>query len=127
MSRKIYIVILRLTNHTKLGVSKTEVFSEEQNRIAVIAKALGHPARVAILQHLFDTKSCVCGDLVDIIGLAQSTISQHLKELKNIGLIKGDIEGTKVCYCIDQEEWSAVKTLLTEFLSQEAAPTVECC
>lgn len=110
-----------------MGVSKTEIFTEEQNRIAILAKALGHPARVAILQHLFDTKSCVCGELVNIIGLAQPTISQHLKELKNLGLIKGNIEGTKICYCIDQENWLNMKETLTAFLNQDASTDTSCC
>jgi len=110
-----------------MGVSKTEIFSEEQNKIAVLAKALGHPARVAILQHLFNTNSCVCGELVDIIGLAQPTISQHLKELKNLGLIKGNISGTSICYCIDQETWTAMKTTLTSFLEQATRIDTSCC
>lgn len=110
-----------------MGVSKTEIFTEEQNRIAVLAKALGHPARVAILQHLFSTKSCICGDLVDIIGLAQPTISQHLKELKNLGLIKGEISGTSVCYCIDGKNWMAMKDTLTAFLDQDSTTDTSCC
>ena len=110
-----------------MGVSKTEIFSEEQNKIAVLAKALGHPARVAILQHLFNTNSCVCGELVDIVGLAQPTISQHLKELKNLGLIKGNISGTSICYCIDQETWTAMKNTLTSFLEQDSRIDTSCC
>lgn len=110
-----------------MGVSKTEIFTEEQNKIALLAKALGHPARVAILQHLFNTRSCVCGDLVGIIGLAQPTISQHLKELKNLELIKGNISGTSICYCIDQERWEAMKTTLTAFLDQDSSTDTTCC
>ena len=89
-----------------MGLTKTEIFTDQQNRIAVFAKAFAHPARVAILQQLFRTDSCICGDLVDEIGLAQPTISQHLKELKQLGLIKGIIEGTSVCYCINKENWT---------------------
>ena len=81
-----------------MGITKSEIFTDHQNEIALFAKVLGHPARVAILQHLFKINACVCGDLVDEIGLAQPTISQHLKELKQLGLIKGTIEGTSVCY-----------------------------
>lgn len=92
-----------------MGLSKTEIFTDEQNRIAAIAKALGHPARIAILQYLFKTNTCVCGDIVDEIGLAQPTISQHLKELKKVHLIKGEIEGNRVCYCINPETWKEVK------------------
>jgi len=84
-----------------MGLTKSEIFTEEQNQIATIAKAFAHPARVAILQHIINSNTCICGDLVEEIGLAQATISQHLRELKNIGLIKGNIEGTSVCYCID--------------------------
>ena len=86
-----------------MGLTKNEIFTDEQNEIALLSKVIGHPARVAILQHLFKINSCVCGDLVGEIGLAQPTISQHLKELKQLGLIKGTIEGTSVCYCIDSE------------------------
>lgn len=110
-----------------MGITKTEIFTDEQNRIALMAKALGHPARVAILQHLFKTDSCICGDLVDEIGLAQPTISQHLKELKLLGLIKGNVEGTSVCYCIDKEGWTAMKELMFEFLGQDVADQGDCC
>ena len=92
-----------------MGLSKTEIFTDEQNRIAALAKALGHPARIAILQYLFKINACVCGDIVDEIGLAQPTISQHLKELKKVHLIKGEIEGNRVCYCINPETWKKVK------------------
>ena len=109
-----------------MGLTKTEIFTDEQNTIAQIAKAIGHPARVAILQHLIKINTCVCGDLVDEIGLAQPTISQHLKELKNIGIIKGNIEGTSVCYCINQEKWTEIKTLFMSFLSQKPNSS-SCC
>ncbi|MGB1041490.1 MAG: ArsR/SmtB family transcription factor [Flavobacteriales bacterium] len=92
-----------------MGVTKTENFTEAQNSLASIAKVLGHPARVAILDYIMRTQSCVCGSIVDEIGLAQSTISQHLKELKRVGLIQGTIEGTSVCYCIDIENWNNYK------------------
>ena len=98
-----------------MGLTKTEIFSEEQNRIASIAKVIGHPARVAILQHLIAKDSCVCGELVDEIGLAQPTISQHLKELKKIGILKGSIEGTSVCYCIDQNVLGEIKSVFDQF------------
>ncbi|TYP96469.1 ArsR family transcriptional regulator [Tenacibaculum adriaticum] len=100
-----------------MGLTKSEIFTKEQNEIAAIAKVLGHPARIAIIQHLIKMKSCICGDLVDVIGLAQPTISQHLKELKNIGIIKGNIEGTSVCYCIDEKNWNVIKNTLNEFFS----------
>ena len=92
-----------------MGLTKTEIFTDRQNRLAQMLKALGHPARIAIIQQLIKTKACICGDLVDELGLAQATISQHLKELKTIGLIKGTIEGTSVCYCIDDKVWKQYK------------------
>ena len=109
-----------------MGLVKTEIFSDKQNEIALFAKVFGHPARVAILEHLFDIDSCVCGDLVREIGLAQPTISQHLKELKSLGLIKGSIEGTRVCYCIDLENWIKMKSILIAFLDQDI-PNPSCC
>lgn len=110
-----------------MGLTKSEIFTDEQNQISAIAKVLGHPARVAILQFLFTKTSCICGDLVEEIGLAQPTISQHLKELKAMGLIKGRIEGTSVCYCIDQEKWASMKAVMIEFLDQDIEIGRECC
>lgn len=110
-----------------MGLTKTEIFTDQQNEISLFAKAFGHPARVAILQHLFKINSCVCGDLVDEIGLAQATISQHLKELKKLGLIKGNVEGTSVCYCIDATNWSSMKAIMQEFLNQDTDNQALCC
>jgi len=84
-----------------MGATKTEHFSADQNKIASIAKALGHPARVAIMEYLARTDACICGDIVNELPLSQPTVSQHLKELKSAGLIKGSIEGTAICYCIN--------------------------
>ena len=95
-----------------MGITKTEIFTEEQNKIASLAKVLGHPARVAILQYLIKRTTCICGDLVEEIGLAQPTISQHLKELKEAGLITGDISGKKICYCIDAQAWKQAQQML---------------
>lgn len=92
-----------------MGLTKTEIFNAKQNKLAQMMKALAHPARIAIIQHLVKTNACICGDLVDELGLAQATISQHLKELKNAGLIKGTIDGTSVCYCIDNKTWQQWK------------------
>lgn len=108
-----------------MGITKTEIFSEQQNQIAKLAKAFGHPARVAILQYLFKINTCICGDLVAEIGLAQPTISQHLKELKNLGLIKGSIEGTSICYCIDTDNWTKMKEVMLRFLDQDV--TIDKC
>ena len=109
-----------------MGLTKTEIFTNEQNAISNFAKVIGHPARVAILQLLFKADSCICGHLVNEIGLAQPTISQHLRELKKMNLIKGNIEGTSVCYCINKAYWSKMKTILMPFLDQDLQSEL-CC
>lgn len=86
-----------------MGATKTAHFTDKQNTIATLTKALGHPARVAIVEYLIKVDTCICGDIVNELPLAQPTISQHLKELKNAGWIKGTIEGNAICYCIDQK------------------------
>ena len=101
-----------------MGLTKTEIFTAEQNDLATIAKALGHPARIAILQHLLKMNSCICGDLVEEIGLAQATISQHLRELKRVGIIQGTIEGTSVCYCIDPAAWLKVSNAFANMFAK---------
>jgi predicted transcriptional regulator len=98
-----------------MGTTKTEIFTTKQNKLATVLKALAHPARIAIIQHLVKAEHCICGDLVEELGLAQATISQHLKELKNIGVIKGCVEGTSVCYCIDDKVWQQVKKEFERF------------
>ena len=109
-----------------MGTTKSEIFSEEQNKIATLFKVLGHPARIAILQHIVNQKACICNDLVDELGLAQATISQHLKELKSIGIIHGNIDGKSVCYCIDTENWKTNQKELETFFKQD--PKVnQCC
>lgn len=108
-----------------MGLTKTEEFTKAQNELAGWAKALGHPARIAIIQFLIRTKSCVCGDIVDELPLSQSTVSQHLKELKKVGLIKGDIEGPSVCYCIDEKVWNRAKIALGEMFDSFVPPG--CC
>ena len=95
-----------------MGTSKTEEFTVKDNKIAQYAKALAHPARIAILGLLVKKQACICGDIVDEIPLSQSTVSQHLKELKDAGLITGEIEGKKVCYCINIEEWNKAKSYM---------------
>jgi len=108
-----------------MGTAKKEEFTVRDNKIAAYAKALAHPARVAILQILIESKSCICGDIVDELPLSQSTVSQHLKELKEAGLIKGNIEGAKVCYCINEEEWAAAKSYITELFKSFSG--AKCC
>ncbi|MCK6618655.1 MAG: metalloregulator ArsR/SmtB family transcription factor [Cyclobacteriaceae bacterium] len=108
-----------------MGLTKTKEFTKEENQLAVYAKALAHPARIAILNHLVQTRQCICGDLVDVLPLSQSTVSQHLKELKDAGLIKGNINGTRVCYCIDEKNWNKAKAFLSRFL--ESYTGQDCC
>ena len=110
-----------------MGLSKTEIFTEEQNTIANFAKVLGHPARIAIIEHLFKINTCVCGDLVNEIGLAQPTISQHLKELKKLEIIQGTVEGTSVCYCINPDKWDTMRTLINTFLKRDFDDSQTCC
>ena len=97
-----------------MGVSKKELFTSSQNNVAKLAKAIAHPARIAILEHLMKS-ACVCGDLVDVLPLSQSTISQHLKELKNAEIIHGNISGTSVCYCINPKVWEEAKLIMNNF------------
>src|SRR5215211_4718113 len=98
-----------------MGATKSEIFTEKQNKLAQMLKALAHPARIAIIQQLVKANACICGDLVNELGLAQATISQHLKELKNAGLIRGTIEGTSVCYCIDEKTWKQYRAAFDAF------------
>ena len=109
-----------------MGLTKASLYTVSQNELASLAKALAHPARIAILQHLLKTPQCITGDIVDEIGLAQATISQHLKELKSIGIIQGTIEGTSVCYCIDDKRWKEIQQLLQDFF-QSYQHGMECC
>jgi predicted transcriptional regulator len=109
-----------------MGSTKTDLFTKKQNEIAGMAKAIAHPARIAILQELLKANACICGDLVEELGLAQATISQHLKELKNVGLIKGTIEGTSVCYCIDHAVWNSYRNMFAQFFN-ETSLTNNCC
>ncbi len=109
-----------------MGITKTEEFTEEQNQLAVIAKAIGHPARIAILQFLSTSNSCICGDIVDVLPLAQPTVSQHLKELKQAGLIKGTIEGKAICYCINTNGLKLIQDFFGQ-LASNVIQTNNCC
>ncbi|WP_455168880.1 ArsR/SmtB family transcription factor [Aegicerativicinus sediminis] len=110
-----------------MGVTKTELFTDVQNEIALAAKAFSHPARVAIIQYLIKSDACINGDLVQEVGLAQATISQHLRELKDIGIIKGTIEGSKVNYCINPDKWEEIRTQFNLLFDQFSLPTNQCC
>lgn len=109
-----------------MGLTRSEIFSKQQNKLAQMMKALAHPARIAILQHLIKKNECICGDLVGELGLAQATISQHLKELKNVGLIQGTIEGVSVCYCINPKVWKQYQDTFQKFFDIDFAKT-NCC
>lgn len=109
-----------------MGITKTDMFNEQQNKFASQLKALAHPARIAILQYIIKQNACICNDLVNELGLAQATISQHLKELKNIGIIKGSIEGTSICYCINEVVWNEIKNELHLFFTADVK-TNTCC
>lgn len=110
-----------------MGLSKTDEFTVRDNRIAAYAKALAHPARIAILQLLVKKQACICGDIVDELPLSQSTVSQHLKELKNAGLIKGEIEGASICYCINEEEWIKARMELVRLFDGFQFNNTKCC
>lgn len=109
-----------------MGVTKSTSFTKKQNKISSLFKAIGHPARVAILEHLLKVNKCICGDLVNELPLAQATISQHLKELKNAGIIKGNIEGNSICYCLDEK---VIKHLEKYFslISKKIKKPSKCC
>jgi ArsR family transcriptional regulator len=101
-----------------MGITKTQIFDKKQNELATIFKVLANPARIAILQYISNQKACICNDIVEEIGLAQPTISQHLKELKSINLIEGEISGKKVCYCINLKKWDEIQDLLNSFFDK---------
>lgn len=108
-----------------MGTTKSVLFSDSQNELANLYKALGHPARIAIIEYLLKSKTCICGDIVNELPLAQPTISQHLKELKAVGIIKGTIEGTSVCYCLDATNLSKMKWFVDAISA--SYPQNNCC
>lgn len=110
-----------------MGITKSEFFSTEQNQLAEVFKALGHPARIAIIEYILKSNSCICNDLVDVLPLSQATISQHLKELKTAGIIKGSIEGKSVCYCIDETTIEKVKAILEVYIEKSCSNNSSCC
>ena len=110
-----------------MGATKTEHFTDKQNEIAILAKALGHPARIAIIEYLQSVDNCICGDIVNELPLAQPTVSQHLKELKNAGLITGDIEGNSICYCINEKALNKLQTYFGNIASRLINKKNNCC
>ena len=110
-----------------MGVTKTEYFSDKQNTIATLAKAFGHPARVAIVEYLLAVDTCICSDIVSELPLAQPTISRHLKELKDAGLIKGSIEGNAICYCIDENTIEELQNYFAGISAKLTKKNNDCC
>jgi len=110
-----------------MGATKTEHFTDKQNTIATLAKALGHPARIAIVEYLINVDTCICGDIVNELPLAQPTVSQHLKELKNAGLIKGEIEGNTICYCIDEKAIEKLQIYFANISTKLTKKKENCC
>ncbi len=110
-----------------MGATKTEHFTDKQNAIATLAKALGHPARVAIIEYLMKVDTCICGDIVNELPLAQPTVSQHLKELKTAGLIKGEIEGNSICYCINEKAIEKLQNYFAGISSKLTNKKTNCC
>ena len=110
-----------------MGATKTDLFTQEQNEIAAMLKAIAHPARIAILEYLVKVDTCICGDIVNELPLAQPTVSQHLRELKNAGLIKGSIEGTSICYCVDKNAVARIQSYFSGISSKLDSKTGQCC
>lgn len=110
-----------------MGNSKSEEFSLRDNVVADYAKALAHPARVAIVRLLLQKRNCVCGDIVDELPLSQSTVSQHLKELKTAGIVKGEIDGPRICYCIDEKAWMKMREIMNAFIIEYKSELNPCC
>lgn len=110
-----------------MGRTKSHVFKKDSLRLAELAKALSHPARIEIIRLLIGRKECVCGSIVSDIPLSQSTVSQHLKVLKSCGFIKGEIDGASVCYCLDEKNWAAAYKELKKFFKSANKTFPECC
>jgi ArsR family transcriptional regulator len=110
-----------------MGATKTDHFTDRQNQLAILAKALGHPARIAIIDYLLKADACICGDIVNELPLAQPTVSQHLKELKNAGIIKGNIEGNAICYCIDEKVLDKLKSYFATISIKLEKKKNNCC
>jgi DNA-binding transcriptional ArsR family regulator len=110
-----------------MGITKTELFTDRQNELARMAKAFAHPARVAIILHLLKANACINSDLVQELGLAQATISQHLRELKEADIIMGTIEGSSMNYCINADRWQKIRKLFNELFDQYSPTTNDSC
>lgn len=110
-----------------MAITKATLFNKDQKRTAELMKALGHPARIAIIELLAERDTCICGDITEELPLAQSTVSQHLKALKTAGIIKGEIDGVRVCYCLDNEGVKEIKEFFTPLVENIITATKENC
>jgi len=110
-----------------MGATKTDFYTDIQNEVAILAKALGHPARIAIIEYILKANSCICGDIVNELPLAQPTVSQHLRELKNAGLIKGNVEGNAICYCVDERGFEKIKSFFGHISENIERRKNDCC
>ena len=109
-----------------MGITKSASYTEKHVELAALLKALGHPARVAIVEHLLKVNACICGDLVDVLPLSQPTVSQHLKELKNVGIIQGEIQGNQSCYCLNPKTLERLAASLAD-ISKTIIEKTNCC
>lgn len=110
-----------------MGATNTDFYTDTQNEIAILAKALGHPARIAIIEFILKANACICGDIVNELPLSQPTVSQHLKELKNAGLIKGSVEGNAICYCVDEKGFEKIKSFFEHIIIKTENKKTDCC
>jgi ArsR family transcriptional regulator len=110
-----------------MGATKTDLFTSKQNEIATLAKAMGHPARIAIIEHLLNVDGCICDDIVSVLPLAQATVSQHLRELRNAGIIKGNVEGNAICYCLNEETLGKLQLYLGNISANLETKKDNCC
>ncbi len=113
--------------YISMGITKSDYFTDQQNELAILAKAIGHPARIAIIEYLLKVDSCICGDIVNELPLAQPTVSQHLKELKNAGLIKGNVEGVSICYCLNEIGFDKIKDFFQKINNHLDDKRKQCC
>jgi DNA-binding transcriptional ArsR family regulator len=110
-----------------MGTTKTEHFTDRQNALAIMIKALAHPARIAIIDYLLKVEDCICGDIVNELPLSQPTVSQHLKELKSAGLIKGSVEGNTICYCVEEKAIGQLQSYFEATASKLKTRNNDCC
>lgn len=125
----LYPIVVRIFANNKQCLIMTEIkrYTRDQEQLARFAKALGHPARIAIMHFLAKQSTCYFGDINEELPIAKATVSQHLKELKDAGLIQGEVETPKVKYCINQENWKLAKDLFSMFLGQRLCKKEDCC